>query len=81
MQIYTEEHQRTARRVCEDVIHRIREAGSVEQVNEKGWLALGHIQAFCAIKAVTVEEHCQLTEDLAAAEVQRIVDLGRPLGS
>ena len=79
MLIYNEEHQRTARGVCEDVIHRIRESGSVEQVNEKGWLALGHIQAFYAIKAVTVEEHCQLIVDLAAAEVQRIVDLKQSL--
>lgn len=75
MPLYTEEDRVKARHICDVEIRRIRGARTPEQVNEKGWLALGCIQAVYELEAVSVEEHCQLIKELAAAEVQRLAEL------
>jgi hypothetical protein len=75
MPLYTEEDRVKARQICNVEISRIREALTPEQVNEKGWVALGCIQGIYALRAVSIAAHCQLIKDLAAAEVQRLVDL------
>jgi len=80
MPIYTEEERRRARQVCEKEINRIREAQTSEQVNERGWLALGYIQAVYALEAVKVGEHCQLIKELAATEVQSLIKLRETKG-
>lgn len=75
MPLYTDEDRVKARHICDVEISRIRDARTPEQVNEKGWLALGCIQGMYALRAVSIADHCQLIKDLAAAEVQRLADL------
>lgn len=78
MPIYTEEERCNVRRICENEIDRIREARTAEQIDEKGCLALGHIQAFYAMEALRVADHCQLIKDLAATEVECLTALSAP---
>ena len=69
---YTKEERAKARHICDAEISHIREASTSEQVNERGWLALGCIQGIYELEAVSVAEHSQFIKDLAAAEVQRL---------
>lgn len=73
---YSEEDRAKARQICNLEIHRIQEAHTAEQINEKGWLALGCIQGVYALGAVSVDEHCHFMKELAAAEVRRLTELG-----
>ena len=75
MTLYTEEDRLKAHRICEAEVSHILEAHTPEQVNERGWLALGCIQGMYAMEAVSIAEHCQFIKDLAAAEVQRLAEL------
>lgn len=72
---YTEEERVKALHICNAEISHIREASTPEQVNDRGWLALGCIQGIYELEAVSVDEHAQFIKDLAAAEVQRLADL------
>lgn len=75
MPTYTEADLSRARSICTEVINRIADAHSAEQVDEKGWLALGHIQALYAMETLSANEHCQLIKDLACMEVHCIARL------
>jgi hypothetical protein len=76
MREYSEDDRAKARQICSLEMHRIQEAQTAEQINEKGWLALGCIQGVYAAGAVSVDEHCQFIKELAAAEVRRLTELG-----
>jgi hypothetical protein len=73
---YAEDDRAKARQICSLEIHRIQEAHTAEQINEKGRLALGCIQGFYSLGAVSVDDHCQFIKELAAAEVRRLTELG-----